>query len=792
MRDWNIPFQPGHKLTLAADARFCTPDPKNDQIWELCWNESDTEGLNIQTTYGLRVQNIRFFPQFIFKGKRVASPASFFSPLILHTFTPNYALFSCFPYPDLEVQLEYWVPESQAVSGRISLFNRSTESQDIAVEWVGILNPLTSGQSMMVYPLGPGHVLTGRSGMLHPVCYLTGSPSPARSTMPALCVQLELEALQSRRLTWVVASLDSIEQSFDLARSLTARQWDAEIVRLVMQNIRHSIEINTGNPDWDFALALSQKEAFSLYHRQINNNSMPAIVLNRLPDHGFSVRGDGRDLDSHWSSVTPLDLHYWLQLILPGAPEVGASVIESILESITDKGFVDLYQGAGAQVSQLLTQPLLVTLCRLISQTDSGTQLHYKYYSSLIKFLKNWFSVTHDRDQDGLPEWDHPVQSVAASSSLYDKKFLQSPAYSIAFSESSALAAMLYRESCLLKEIAQQQGFEADAQWLDEKCKTITKGCKQFVDELTENLRYIDFQTHLSPAGIRFGALTGNGILNCRRELSMPGRPEVNVRLNKGEQSTIHVTITGKSPKGMEIAVKLGKDEFVWYQGRGKAIAASVFSFIDSFQINGAGEADRIQFSSVDYSAEDISSYLVLWAKLLTPAQAKKQIETNLLPGYIREFGAPLTSPNNILPDGIQDFTCHLPLVTLVGQGLINYEKQVEAAELLTRIMNAIVLQLKQKLQFAETYDSESGQASGKPNSLSGLAPIGFFLQVLGIRSLGDSSVELAGNNPFPWPVTVKYRGMTITRKKNETDILFLSGDSTTVQGPGPHRISLR
>ncbi len=792
MRDWNIPFQPGHKLTLAADARFCTPDPKNDQIWELCWNASDTEGLNIQTTFGLRVQNIRFYPQFVLKGKRVANPASFFSPLTLHTFTPNYAMFSCYPFPEFEVQLEYWVPESQAISGRISLFNRSAESQDIMVEWVGILNPLTRGQSMMVYPMGPGHILTGRSGMLNSVCYLTGSPAPARTTLPALSIQLELEALQNRRLTWVVANLESIEQSFELARTLTARQWDAEIARLEMQNSRHSIEINTGDPNWDLALALSQKEAFGLYHRRINNNSVPAIVLNRLTNQGYSVRGDGKDLDSHWSSVTPLDIHYWMQLILPGAPDVAANILESILESITKEGFVDLYQGAGAQGSQLLTQPLLVTMCSLISQADTSIELQRKYYHPLILYLKNWFSLPHDRDQDDFPEWDHPVQSVAPTSPMYDKKFLQAPAYSISNSESPALAALLYCECLLLKEIAQQQGFEDDAQWLEEKCKSLMKGCKRFIDELTENLRYVDFQTHLSPNGVRFGTLTGNGVLNCMRELTVPARPEINIRINADEHNSIHVTIKGKSPKGKVITEKFGEHEFIWSQGRGKAIASHIYSHIESIQVVGAREADRFQFSSVDYSAEDISAYLVLWANLLTPAQAKQQIETNLLPGYIREFGAPLVSPNNILPDGNQDSTCHLPLVSLIGQGLLNYEKQVEAAELLTRIMTAIVLQLNQTMQFGEVYDVESGQSSGIPNSLSGLAPVGFFLQVLGIRRLGDSSVELVGNNPFPWPVTVKYKGMTITRKKNETDILFLSGDSTTVQGPGPHRISLR
>jgi len=106
--------------------------------------------------------------------------------------------------------------------------------------------------------------------------------------------------------------------------------------------------------------------------------------------------------------------------------------------------------------------------------------------------------------------------------------------------------------------------------------------------------------------------------------------------------------------------------------------------------------------------------------------------------------------------------------------------------------MHAIVLQINKNLQFSEFYDTETGLGTGKVNSLTGLAPVGFFLQVVGIKSLGDSQIVLSGTNPFPWPVTVKYKGRTITRNQEDSEIVFLSGERISVKGPGPHRISLR
>jgi hypothetical protein len=42
----------------------------------------------------------------------------------------------------------------------------------------------------------------------------------------------------------------------------------------------------------------------------------------------------------------------------------------------------------------------------------------------------------------------------------------------------------------------------------------------------------------------------------------------------------------------------------------------------------------------------------------------------------------------------------------------------------------------------------------------------------------------LTGKNPFPWPVTVKYRGLTITRNLNQTVIVFPDAQSITLEDP--------
>jgi hypothetical protein len=64
-------------------------------------------------------------------------------------------------------------------------------------------------------------------------------------------------------------------------------------------------------------------------------------------------------------------------------------------------------------------------------------------------------------------------------------------------------------------------------------------------------------------------------------------------------------------------------------------------------------------------------------------------------------------------------------------------------------------------------------KTSGEWNTINGLAPLGLFLKTVGIRQIGKNEVILDGINPFPWPVTVKYQGMTITCHSQDVVVHF-------------------
>jgi hypothetical protein len=94
--------------------------------------------------------------------------------------------------------------------------------------------------------------------------------------------------------------------------------------------------------------------------------------------------------------------------------------------------------------------------------------------------------------------------------------------------------------------------------------------------------------------------------------------------------------------------------------------------------------------------------------------------------------------------------------------------------------------------RFLRTFNASNGEGSGERNILTGLAPLGLFLGALGVRLESPDSVNLQGFNPFPWAVTVKYRGLTIMRQRDKSVVIFPDGQTIEVTDPDPVRVCLQ
>ena len=503
MRDWTL--EPGDPLvlTLSADFRLCATDYVNDHIWELETTGGDPPALALHTTYGLRARSMRIFPRFSLGSQSITDPAAFQLPPRLRRFRPNFLRLDFSPFAGIEATAEYWIPDSHTSAGRFSITNRGSEPVSLLLELCGQLVPL-DGQPLAPFPMQSVNLLAGQSSDLAPVIFLTGGPQPGPSPYPSLGLNLALKAGEGRTLTWAQAALGTPKESLELARLTAARPWEAERAKIELVNGAQTVEVLTGDPDWDAALGLSQKTAFSLFLGASHNLPYASFVSARQPDQGYSPRGDGSDYPPLWNGQSPLEAYY-LASLLPGAAQLGAGLVRNFLSTQAADGTVDWKPGLAGQRGRWLASPILASLAWQTYQRTRDLDFLRAVQPGLNAFVACWSTAQHDRDGDGFPEWDHPLQTGFEDNPAFTIWQMGGQGAEISAAESPALAAMLCHELQCLAHITGALGQAQEQERLEtslEKLRRLTEECWNAKACLYHNR---DREAHTSPPGKALG-----------------------------------------------------------------------------------------------------------------------------------------------------------------------------------------------------------------------------------------------------------------------------------------------
>jgi hypothetical protein len=301
-----------------------------------------------------------------------------------------------------------------------------------------------------------------------------------------------------------------------------------------------------------------------------------------------------------------------------------------------------------------------------------------------------------------------------------------------------------------------------------------------------------DRETHFSQDGEYLGSLLGPGEITFNRKFDQPVR--LSIRVNDFDEipRKIKIFIHGLGLTGNQRIERIERDQFQWQIDRGNVSSDQVYSALEHIEIAGVSDKDRITIEVMNLSILDQTLFLPLWAGMLDHHQASLLINKTILDE--KKFWKPFGISACYQIENHDEFpfnVIHMIWNNLIGEGLLNYGYQKEAANLVTKLMNAVILNLKTDNAFYQYYMSDTGRGQGDLNSLNGLPPVSLFLKTLGVKIISPTKVLLEGTNPFPWPVTVQYKGLTVFRDKNKTKINFSGGQSAIIKSTKKREISL-
>jgi len=280
----------------------------------------------------------------------------------------------------------------------------------------------------------------------------------------------------------------------------------------------------------------------------------------------------------------------------------------------------------------------------------------------------------------------------------------------------------------------------------------------------------------------------GNGNLRPKAEFENKFRLLIEIQTKSPAAKRPEVEISEFFTKTKGEVETILSHQFQWRTGGLVATTQKLFARVGRISVTGLDEKDKVIVKLIDTSSEDITLALPLWAGIPEAQQANALIGRNI--STADRFDSPFGLPSLPLsPDPEAEavsMSVALPWNQLIGEGLLAYGFRGQATRLTAHLMNAVIQDLKQNHSFHQRYHAEKGTGIGERNSLQGFAPVGLFLQTLGVTILSATKVKLEGRNLYPWAVTLKYKGLTVVRGLEQTVVTFSNGESVIVKEEQP------
>ena len=775
------------KRTLATDLRYSQIDLANDQVWELLTAGGEPPAITVQTTYGLRCTGIKVFPRFTCQGTTLTDPQTFFQPLQLQKRFTNYAMVTCSPFSSIDVELEFWVPSSNSICGRTRFFNSGKAPVTFNCEWAVLLQPHERGESMSSAEMGINLVLRGMTEDLFPVFFLTGGPQLSAKAYPALALDMTLAAKTDRRVSWSLATLDSYEASFTLARQNTALPWDTELVKHEMEEKRKTFHFSSANRLLNDLLLETQIVARQCLIKGPAPLQRLTLLSKRQPDSplgdfAISARTRQGNLPS-----TAYDLWQLSRILLPVEPGLFKELMLGFIDNQQINGAIPWTIQPSGTASKALTPPLLAGIAWDVHAYLQESAWLTQIYTPLLGAFRYWFTSARTEGTPGWPVWDHLLQTGLDQAPQYSIWHQQDQGVDLRYIDSPALGAMLYHECQALIQIGQWLDKKDDLSWLQARGEEIKEHVSASLNEQKGTYQYRDAKNGCVLPSADLYQAKSNGSFRAKLDCGGERRLVAWCITNTGFSSIAEVTLTGKNSAGaVEEVIHFSPGQF--QDGIARVTSGQLFSNIDQIQITGLQKTDIIKLVLAGFDEEDITLLLPLWAGIPSHEQAQKLVEDTLLPRYLSEFG--LTSlPVGRYPDRAISV---IPFWnTIMIEGLLNYGMRPTAAKVMQAYLDGLTTQWQMNGLLNDGLRSTDAQGIGGRDCLSALPGLLPFLRTLGIDHITPKEIIFNGLNEFFSPFLVQYGQTNLQMDAKSTIISMLNGTKSEIRESGMQKIVL-
>jgi hypothetical protein len=739
-------------LTIAADHAFAADLQSPDIVWQL--DLVPDQPLSLQTSLGLQSQSFRIFP-FVGRNKHFFQNLNEFltSPRI-DSLNGTYANLNLSPDPDTQAFFEFWAREPYAISGRITLRNTGTENAELSARVAGLLVPLNGGQGMSITKLDYKTYLRGQSGELTVALVMEGMPKPVISPNQALEVSKLLMPGEEFSTTWRCSLAFSPAESQERALNAFPANWQAEIARLEVADQARTLEIETPLHDWNLVFKAAQDQA-NLLIKQLADPQQALTFFSKRNTH--NPVGKSFELRT-WTTTSDkssmLEIRQFVRTLLPAQVPIGVELVRGVLKS------------PQCQSKSAPPFPQLASLVWDVHTYHQQPAFLAECLPVLAEQTLRWFSLQHDRDQDSLPEWPDPDLARLTDLATFDVWKEASFPTRISSTESIGLAILLSNELETLQRMTRIVGDEALSARLLPYQERLQAAIARFRAE-QPNASFIDRDTHQVHPSRKLIEVQLPGPVWESVQLENPARLNILLKQSSAIGLPKEFQVVGVDSCGDKLRETIDSSLILWLPNCFHITTQNVFSRFDRLEGLDVNRGSVEVYTS-DLQITDISQQLGWEGQ-----SGEAELPSWSAPQDLRyRFGL----PTDLNPGKAEGGKVNISWNCLLIEHLNHIGEKKLAFDLLSRLMLGFTSMLKREHALMEGFTSDSGSCWGNRNGVRGLLPPLLLLELAGIQIVNEQKVSISGENPCPWPLIVRFRGLEVRREGKNTTIQFPDG----------------
>jgi len=766
---------------ISADSRFHLPDQQHDFSWAFSLQGGDPPSIRLSTTFGLLAQCMRLYPAMGWDDTLISDPENFVHPPVIEALYPDFVRLSFEPLAGLLTRAEFWVTEPTTLLCRFHFENADLDSHQVRMKLYADFLAQHGSGGMRKAMFKGSMVLTGAMEGLDAVLAACAGAIVQESTHPALVVRDRIDPGGVRTWQFALSVKEDFHRSVVHAREQCTFDWEAQLAQLEQRNAS-LLEVETGEPDWDAVFWMTQREIYRHRHSPTRKLRVPSLLTRRCPDDpGQAGVGQNGEQAERIPGVAQA---YWMALqVLDTDPSFALDVVRVYLSAQEPDGFTDGHPGQHGERSGTMAIPLLADLTWKVYQRSGDREELAGLYPGLKKSFEAWFSPRNDADQDGHPEWRSTFQAGFDVWPAFLRWQKWGQGLDIAYAETMDLAAYLYNEAGSLRAMADLLGRQADALLFQEHAERLSNAVEAAWDERSAIYRHVDRDLHVSVKGKRIARGKGAYAVDIAGRYEEPVRLIVRVRCKESNAKSVEIRLHGRGQRGRPRIERINVGDFSWFWDYGIATTEKTYMVLSQVDVSGLPDTCSSEVSIADFTREDQSGLLPLWAGMASKEHAEALIARSILDEerFWRPQGIPMCSAGDKTydPDGDRSSgVVSMLWSSMLGEGLVDVGRLEDAGELLSRLMQPPTEALRTDHRFYAGYSPETGRGVTGAGEASGVAPLSLFLRVLGVRLYSPQKVWVRGHHPLPWPVILRWKGLKLRLEAQSVEVTFPDGQT--------------